>query len=125
MKITFYEATAASHADGSACDPFGPCDPYIKLYIDGKLVHQTEKFINQKNVFFGETYSSPRMSKSAPITFELWDSDLIASDDLILSWNTSVEELLEDGTMHIKYGFGENKIVTMSTWRELNFSADE
>lgn len=113
LTITFEEATAASHANGDRCDIFDPCDPYIKLFIDNVEVYRTRIIYDQKYVHFGDTYSSQKISKKAKITIEMWDWDLMSSHDSILPWNTNIKELLKTP---IKHGYGENQIVTRSTW---------
>ena len=113
LTITFTHATAATHAAGAPCDLFSPCDPYIKLFIDAVEVYKTKTIYDQKYVYFGETYSSGKISKKSKITIEMWDWDAMTSHDSILSWNTNIYELLKTPTKH---GYGENKIVTKSSW---------
>lgn len=115
LSITFEEAKAYSHASGANCDIFDPCDPYINLFINNKKVYQTRILFDQTNVYFGETYTSHVINRNASIRIEMWDHDLMSSPDLILSWDTNVDELLQK---RIKYGTGKNKIVTSSSWLE-------
>lgn len=114
LTITFKDATAATHAGGKNCDLFDPCDPYIKLFVDTENVYTTEIIWEQTNVYFGETYTTKIISKLAPIKIEMWDYDKLSSPDLILSWDTTINELLQKP---VKYGHGENKIVTSSFWQ--------
>lgn len=113
LTITFKEATAATHATGSSCDVFTPCDPYIKLFINDIEVYRTRIIYDQEYVYFDETYSSEKISKKSKITIEMWDWDAVSSHDSILAWNTNIRELLRTPTKH---GYGENKIVTKSSW---------
>ncbi|XP_031634116.1 atlastin-like [Contarinia nasturtii] len=116
LTITFVEATAASHADGSRCDMASPCDSYIKLFIDNKMVYQTKTIWDKKHLVFNETYTTPdNINKKAPITIQLWDFDNLSSHDPILTWDTSVKELLKT---KIKHGHGENKIKIRASWKE-------
>lgn len=116
LTVTFVEAIAAHHADGSKCDFASPCDSYIKLFIDNKMVYQTKTIFDKKYLVFNETYTTPEyINKKAPITIQLWDYDAFSSHDPILTWDTSVKELLKT---KIKHGHGENKIKIQSSWKE-------
>lgn len=114
LTITFEDARAATHTSGGNCDIFSPCDPYIKLFINNENVYESEVFWEQEYVYFGKTYTSNMINKGASIKIEMWDWDRASTSDLILSWDTSIKDLLKNS---IKYGTGENKIVTSSSWR--------
>lgn len=115
LTVTFLEATAATHATGRKCDVWTPCDAYIQLSIERDMVYKSRVIWDQKYVYFGDTYTSGKISKKAKITIEMWDYDQFSSHDPILLWETNVYELLRTKTKH---GYGENKIVTRSSWKD-------
>lgn len=68
------------------------------------------------------------MRKDARITIEIWDDDsgfLGSSDDLMLRWSTSIDELLRNGSKYYRIGSdrkdrskgGYDMIITKSRWR--------
>lgn len=69
----------------------------MKVLIDEIEVYQTEPKSAQKHPVFKETYYSPRISKDAKITIEMWDSDkrpgqcFGAPDELMSRWEGNVE----------------------------------
>lgn len=84
-------------SSGANCDLFSPCDAYIKIFVNDFLKFQTETVMDSSNPIFAEKYRSSRMRKNSQITIEMWDFDTYSSHDLILSWNTDVDELLSNG----------------------------
>lgn len=130
LTITFVNATADILASNTICDSLPGnilCDSYIKFYTNNEMVAQTSVVWNEKYPYIGKTFITPKISMEAPITIEMLDYDSATSSDMILSWNTNVRELLNDGELYTVYGIGENKIVTKSSWTEepIQFTSDE
>lgn len=119
LKISFGQVRASTHSSGSRCDVSTPCDAFISIFVGGDEVLRTSTIWDNEYPQFWETYYSSKISKNSPITIQMWDFDTFSSNDLILSWDTSIEELLSDGEAHVKYGYGNsNKITTKTTWTE-------
>lgn len=118
----FLDAAAIEDSNGGNCDDWDDCDPYIKLYIDGREVYRTDTKQNNHLPYFGETYKSPKMLKKARIKIEMWDEDATwmgPTDDLILRWETNIDELLQNGIFWGGKGnVWKNRIVTTSTWKD-------
>lgn len=117
----FHGAEAHTDFFGAACDDWGACDAYIKLLVDGTEVYRTDCRVNSHMPYFGETYRSPRIHKSARITIELWDEDsgwMGSPDALMLRWETKIEALLQNGIKWGESGYWKNKIVTASSWKD-------
>lgn len=127
LTTTFLKATAHKLASDNKCDVFTPCDSFIKFYINNQMIGQTSVVWDTKHINIDRTFMSPKISKKAPVTIELMDYDSVSSDDMILSWNTNVDTLLNHEEIYTIYGIGENQIVTKSTWREepIQFENDE
>lgn len=131
LTITFINATADSLASNAVCDSLPGnlqlCDSYVKFYVNNKMLGQTSVVWNEKYPHIDKTIITQKISKDAPITIELLDYDSATSSDLILTWNTNVKELLNNGELYTIYGILENKIVTKSTWTEepIQFTNDD
>lgn len=124
-EIFFLDAAAIEDANGHSCDDFDDCDAYIKVYIDGREVYRSDTKYNNHLPYFGETYKSPKMLKAAKIKIEMYDEDggwtglLQSTDDLILRWDTTIDNLLENGIHWSGNGnVWRNKIVSSSTWKD-------
>lgn len=119
VEISFGEVKASTHSSGSRCDVITPCDAFILIFVGGDEVLQTSTIWDNEYPQFRETYYSSKIAKNSNIIIEMWDYDSVSSNDLILSWDTNIEELLSDGEVHVKYGHGNrNKITTKTTWTE-------
>lgn len=119
--VTFVEATADVLATNNPCDALPwdiLCDSYIKFSINNQKIDETSVIWNEKYPKIGRTFVSPKISKNAPVTIEMLDYDYLSSNDMILSWNTNVRELLNDGELHTIYGIGDNKIIMKSSWTD-------
>lgn len=130
LTITFVNATADVLASNKVCDSLPGnvlCDSYVKFYANNEMIGQTSVVWNEKYPYIDKTFISPKINKEAPITIEMLDYDSATSSDVILSWNTNIPELLNNGELYNIYGIGENKIVTKSTWTEepIQFTNDE
>lgn len=52
------------------------CDPYLKIFIDGKEYYKTKKLLNVIGwQSFDEVFHSPRISHNSTIKFQLFDDD--------------------------------------------------
>lgn len=119
MRIYFRDSTATKDIDQNNCDNcflcYNPCDPYLKVKIDGVSKFRTDTMWDNNSPYFEATYVSERISKDSKITIEMWDDDAgDTSDDLMSRWGhlridrlTSTEQSLIDR---------ENKIRIYSTW---------
>lgn len=62
------------------------------------------------------------MLRKAHIRIEMWDEDsgwMRSIDDLILRWETTIDDLLQNGIFWSGQGnVWRNRIVTTSTWRD-------
>lgn len=129
LTTTFIKATADVLSSNNNCDflPWDLCDSYIKFYINNQIIGETSTIWNEKYPHIDRTFTSPKISKKAPVTIEMIDYDYAPSHDMILSWNTNVRDLLNNGELHTIYGIGENRIVMQSSWREeaIKFENDE
>lgn len=118
----FLDAAAIEDSNGGNCDDWDDCDAYIKVYIDGREVFRTGPRTNNHLPYFGETYKSPKMLKKARIRIEMWDEDsgwMSTADDLILRWDTTIDELLQNGIFWSGKGnVWRNRLVTTSTWKD-------
>lgn len=127
LTIQIVHIYAHGEADGSRCDTGGGlCDPYIKLFLNGKNVLQTlsteDRCCFNPNVI----YTSDKISKSSRIKIELWDDDsgfLGSADDLILRTEGNIDSFLRNGVregavvrdLFVSY---TNSIVTISFWKD-------
>lgn len=68
----FLDAAAIEDANGNNCDDWDDCDAYIKVYIDGREVYRSDTKYNNHMPYFGETYRSPKMLKTAKIRIEMY-----------------------------------------------------
>lgn len=118
----FLDAITIEDANGHSCDDWDDCDAYIKVFIDGREVFRTDHKLNNHMPYYGDTYRSPKMLKTARITIEMWDEDsswIESDDDLILRWETNIDALLKNGIHWSGRGnIWKNKIVTASTWKD-------
>lgn len=86
--------------------------------MNDKEVFKSDTVWDRHMPYFGETYHSPLMSKNARITIEMWDDDsgfFGSPDDLIIRWETSIDELLKKGMRYFTEG---TTVVTTSAWRD-------
>lgn len=129
LVITIMGATADILASNKSCDYWSPpCDSYIKVYINSELIGQTPVIWDTKYTHIVEnipynnrTFKSPKISKNASVSIEMLDYDsvyFLDNDHIILSWNTTVRELLENGKLYTIYGIQENEIDVRSSWEE-------
>lgn len=105
-------------ASGSSCDTHSMCDIYIKIFINGKLAHQTVTISGEDKAIPFTKFISKGILKTSTIRFELWDDDsdffLDGEDDLMQSWDTSINEILRDG---LHYFDDEQFIEVAAFWR--------
>lgn len=127
-EITILESIGRGFHDETCDFNVQGCDPYIKILIDDREVHKTETQWDTPHPIWDVTYKSKRMRKDARITIEIWDDDsgfLGSSDDLMLRWSTSIDELLRNGSKYYRIGSdrkdrskgGYDMIITKSRWR--------
>ncbi|XP_037048076.1 uncharacterized protein LOC119082620 [Bradysia coprophila] len=117
LTLTIIRVSAHQLIDGSSCDTFDFCDPYVKVSIEGHHVFTTSKKSNAPEATFFETFKTSRVQKTAKITLEMWDDDsgfLGSPDDLMLRADTTIGELLtQDALRH-----GENTIFISTQWKD-------
>lgn len=61
------------------------------------------------------------MHKAAHITIEMWDEDsgwMGSPDALMLRWETTIDQLVNNGIKYGERGYWKNKIVTASSWKD-------
>lgn len=115
MKIEEY------HYEGNNYDNSNPndADPYIKVFLDNTEIFRTRTQYQKKSyVHFGETLSLPRMRKTSSIRFEVYDEDggfLEGSDDLMSTWDTTVDALLKKGCRQYNHPYG---VCVKAFWRD-------
>lgn len=115
LTITFKDVAAVRLASGERCDVASPCDSFIRILVNGEQVFRTQTFWDTAYHNYRLTYQTEKMHKKLPVTIELWDYDTVSSNDMILSWNTNVKELLKK---RVKYGVEGNAINFEASWRE-------
>lgn len=73
-------------------------DTYVKIFVNNEEKHRTQTFWDTKyRVYDLGTFQSYRIDKTSSIRFEVYDEDtgfLRGADDLIMSWDTTIESLL-------------------------------
>lgn len=110
-------------ANGSACDTFSACDPYVKLFVDGNEVKATEVRENTNVFHAGIVYVTAKMHKwtERMIKIQVWDSDNVFSgdDDLIQEEDGDVESFLEQPMRFgARNGDKQNVIETALFWQD-------
>lgn len=68
------------------CDITSPCDPYVKIFVNGITVRETVWQDDAKVAMFMETYTTEKINHDDEIRLEVWDRDNWQSggDDLML-----------------------------------------
>ena len=102
LTINLGVVNAYGLSDGRECDTSlttSVCDPYVKLFIDGKWIHDTssEDDITTYNVDY--QYVSEKIKKSSEIKIQIWDKDwttLWGSDELIFETIGDVNSFLNE-----------------------------
>lgn len=112
--------------DGTRCDDdiTVKCDPYIKLFIDDKLILQTERkdetSVYDVNVIYESKQPIP---KTTTIKIEVWDYDsfLNGADDLVQDTEGNIESFLiepvREGIRSNTTGF-VNLIESFVIWKD-------
>lgn len=85
---------AYGDANGDSCEleQSSLCDPYVTLYIDDVIIHQTPTLNNKVTFDANYQYKSKLISKTSKIKIEIFDDDsglvnllgVVNADDLIL-----------------------------------------
>lgn len=124
LTIKLKNIRAFGLVDGSSCDVSAAsvCDPYVKLFINGEKVIQTQARDDICCFDANVTYQSTKISKTSTIKIELWDDDsgfFGNPDDLILESAGSVEAFVKtpirDGAVIDSH---QNLIETTSFWQD-------
>lgn len=86
LAVNIQKGTACCRVNGDRCDFHkATCDPYVKVFINGKMVCRTKTYHDAINIQFDVrcTTSPMRIPKNAKIVLEMWDWDLIGPDDFM------------------------------------------
>lgn len=97
------------------------CKLYVKLFIDNdshpiQTSIKTAKIkstIKQQAIFYA-TFKSRKISKVSIIKVEIWSKNDFSSDDLLVTWITSIKQLLFNGRYEDTTG---NFIDALGTWK--------
>lgn len=121
LTIKIKRVHAFMKSTGSTCDVISSCDPYVKLFINGVHIKETE-VRNNANVFNAKLfYESEKIPKTSNITIQVWDADYspFDKDDLIQEANGDFDSFLKEP---IRKGATNNKkqnfIETVTFWRD-------
>lgn len=92
MTITVERVTSYKE-DHPRCDSVSRCDPYVKIFVNDKKVHETTRKVNDHVAVFMETYVTEQIDHADKIRLEVWDSDnfLNGVDDHLLSTEISAD----------------------------------
>lgn len=124
LTIKIKNVRAHGLADGSDCDVSftSLCDPYLKLFINGEKVIQTDAIQNIGYFDANTMYQSIKIPKSSTIKIEVWDDDsgfFGTADDLILRTEGTIDSFMKSS---IRYGAvfstRRNSIETISFWQD-------
>lgn len=129
MTIKIKTVCAYGKAEGEVCDT-APCNPLIKLFINGQNV--TEKELTPSTFCFDAniSFTSKEIPRNAVIKIEVWDDDTsIIGPDLALvqreegSITSFINEPIRKGAkipwkfqQPFRRGFQENSIETAIFW---------
>ncbi|XP_031633388.1 uncharacterized protein LOC116347095 [Contarinia nasturtii] len=79
------------------CDDTTRCDPYIKIFINNKVVIESKVYEDNQYPDIKETYLTDNfIHKNTPIKIEMWDSDN-GNDDRMMDWHFDPATLLNKG----------------------------
>lgn len=120
FEIKIKSITAQVDIYNSSCDYLSNCDPYVQIYINGELVHETEHkdgyWKNQK--FNRNLYRSGIINKDSKVQIKMYDDDGDNNkDDLLVQWDTDIDDLI--GYRQKETGNSKNHISTFSEWRKV------
>lgn len=95
-----------------------PCDPYVKLFIDGQQVFRTSTKENVYVANFYESHKTGRIRKTGSIKFELWDDDgSWSKDDFITSWDTNIESIVPNKLFQTYIAGRYNSLSVGAEWK--------
>lgn len=111
--------------DGSRCDIAltNSCDPYVKLFIDGVQVLQTEAQENLCCYNIDTKFVSKKIPRNSKIRIEVWDDDsggiFSSPDDLIIEAEGDVDSFRDDPIRQGSTFMGYTSSIEMSlTWQD-------
>lgn len=121
MTIKIKKVSALMEENGSPCDADLTCEPYIKLFINGKHVHTSA--VGNSGVFFANiNYESEKIAKTSTISIEVWDQDggLNFRDDLLQRTQGNIDSFLSkpirEGYRSSANNGQQNYIETATFW---------
>lgn len=81
--------------DGNIFGGISPCDPYVKVFVNGDNLFTTSTKDDSSYAIFMESHTSNKMFERARIRLKVWDYDtgVGAYDDLILECNHDIRRL--------------------------------
>ena len=103
------------------------CDPYVKLFIDGKLIHETSPKNDKITYNSDYQYVSEKIKKSSEIKIQVWDEDG-ETDELILESIGDVNSFLNEpfrGGDSFEIDYNHNKITQQNSINTYSFWEDE
>lgn len=125
VTINFKSVRAYGLIDGSRCDIAltNSCDPYVKLYIDGVQVLQTEAQENACCYNVDTKFVSKKVAKTSKIRIEVWDDDsgafFSSPDDLILQAEGDVDSFRDEPIRHGSTFMGYTSSIEISlSWQD-------
>ena len=87
------------HPNENPCDATSKCDPYVKLFIDDKVILETPPKDETEHFNVDFQYVSEKIKKSSTITIEIWDKDgtiIFDNDQLILKRMDNINSFLNE-----------------------------
>lgn len=94
-------AQARTLDEGTWCDDWSSCDPYLVLKRNGWRVLRTREHSGVDTDYFGDKVFLNNIGKYDRITIEMWDSDVgYSADDLMMRVDTNVNWLLNNRMIH-------------------------
>lgn len=132
MSIDF-AVQAYGDSDKKNCDPAEAkeCDPYVKLFINGELIHRSPSRTNTAIYDINYRYVSGKIPRNSNITVEVWDDDKFegwlawasSTDDLVLHSEGDIDDFLNNpfrtGVVTKGSQFnGQNSLSTYSFWED-------
>lgn len=74
-------------------NPFSKGDPYVKFYVNTRLIDRTGTRLNTYNPKFNENYFVNSLTRMDVLRFEVWNENS-SNDDYIFSITTTCDEIL-------------------------------
>lgn len=122
LTIEIKNVHAYGLADGSGCDVSSSCDPYVKFFIDGEKVMQTDAKQNTCCYDANAMYQSIKIPKKSAIKIEVWDDDsgfFGTADDLIMQTQGTIESFMKTSIrVGSVFDARRNSIETISFWQD-------